>query len=117
HEIGIAEIVAAVPERYVLAHHRAHVEDRLERDAGDAKRQHRRGMMMADCVNVRPRLIDAAGNDALAVHLDLGRHYRLRIEGEFEQVGRFDQFRAARARQNIAAWIVRMTNADMAETV
>jgi hypothetical protein len=46
-----------------------------------------------------------------------GRREQLGIERKFQDVGRLDQLRAARARKQIAAGIGRMADADMTEAV
>jgi len=57
--------------------------------------------MVADRHHVRPRLVDAAVNDALGEQLLGRRLHRLGVEGELEHVGRLDQLRRARARQEV----------------
>src|SRR5262249_919707 len=85
--------------------------------ARDAKRHDRARVMMTDGMHVGTRLIDAAMNDALAIEKPGRRHDRLRVEREFQDVTRLDQFRAAGARQQISPGIGRMAHADMAEAI
>ena len=73
--------------------------------------------MVADRHDVRPRLIDAAVDHALGVELHRRRRDRLGIERELQNVGRLDQARRARAREQIATGIGRMAHADMAERI
>ena len=47
-EIGVAELVAAVPERHLRPHGGAEMIDRRKFDPGRAERQRRVGMVMAD---------------------------------------------------------------------
>ena len=54
----------------------AEMKHRHDRLAGDAERQHRRGVMMADRHDVAARLIDAAVNDALGIERHLGGLHR-----------------------------------------
>src|ERR1700694_4885668 len=72
---------------------------------------------MADRVDVGPRLIDAAMDDALAVERHARRRYRLGVERELVDVRGLDQLRAARAGEEIAARIAGVAHADMAEAV
>jgi hypothetical protein len=73
--------------------------------------------MMADRRHVGPRLIDAAVDDALGVKLDRGRRDRFGVEREFQNIGRLDDSRRAGAREQIAARIVWMAQADVAERI
>ncbi len=116
-QAGVAEVVARVPERRSRAHAGAEVVDRLELHAGNAERQDRRRVMVADRVHLRPRLVDLAVDDALAVEPLLDRLDDLRVERELVNVLRLHQLRPARARQQIAARIGRMAHADVAEGV
>src|SRR5262245_8500160 len=74
-------------------------------------------MMMADRVDIWPRLEDLAVNDALAIGQDVARCHLLGIEGELEHVRWLDQLGAARAREQVVTGIFRMTHAHMAEAV
>jgi hypothetical protein len=116
-KISVAELVALVPERHVLADRGAQVKHWHDRHARDRERQHGRRMMMNHRHHVGPRLIDAAMNDTLGKELLGRRLHRLRIERELEHVGGLHQLRRARARQQIAIGITRMAQADMAEGV
>src|SRR6516164_9491599 len=57
------EFVILIPERRLLAHRRAEMENRRDRLASDAERHHRRGMVMAHRKHIAAGLIDAAVND------------------------------------------------------
>src|SRR5262245_53548268 len=89
-ERGVAELVARIPERHLLADLRAHVIERKERRAGIAERQERLAVMMRDGIDVGTRAIDLAVNDAFAVaHDALGqRLHRLGVEVVFVDVAR-----------------------------
>ena len=115
--VGVAEFVSAVPEWRRRAEHRAHVEHRHELDAGDAERQDRRRVMVADRVDVGPRLVDAAMDHALAIKRHALCRDRLGVERELEDVRGLDQLGAARTGEQIAAGIGRMAHADMAESI
>jgi hypothetical protein len=52
-----------------------------------------------------------------SVELDPGRRDRLGIEREFQNIGRLDDSRRAGAGEQIAAWIVWMAQAYMAERI
>src|ERR1039458_447553 len=71
-QTGVAEFVAAVPERNLYAERGAEVIDRLELDAGNAKRQDRRRVMVTHRVYIRPRFVDFTMDDALAGKNGLG---------------------------------------------
>src|SRR5580704_8507319 len=116
-EIGVAEIVAAVPERRERARRGAEVENRRHRLAADAERPHGRRVMVADRGYVRTRLVDFAMNDALGIELDGRWIHGARLEIEFENIAAFDQFGRARTRQQIAPGLIRMAPADMPERV
>jgi hypothetical protein len=60
--------------------------DRLEFGAGNAERQDRRRVMVADRVHLRPRLVDLAVDDALAIEPRFDRLDDLRVEGELVNV-------------------------------
>src|SRR5674536_366937 len=66
-QIGVAKFVTAVPERRLLADGGAEMIDRLELGAGNAEWQDRRRVVVAHRVHLRPRLVDFAVDDALAV--------------------------------------------------
>ena len=72
---------------------------------------------MADGRDVGPRLVDAAVDHPLGVELDRGSRDRLGIEAELQDVGRLDQGRRARARQQVAAGIGGVAHADVTECV
>ena len=74
-------------------------------------------MVVAHGVDVGARLVDLAVDHAFAVRQEIARREQLGVEREFEDVGRLDQLRAARARQEIATGIARVAHADMAEAV
>jgi hypothetical protein len=74
-------------------------------------------VMVADRSYVRPRLVNLAMDDALGIKLDGRRMHGARLEIEFENIAGFNQLGRARARQQIAPGLVRMTQADMPEGV
>ena len=116
-KIGGAEFVILIPERRLLSHRRAEMENRNDRLADDTERHHRRCMMMTHREHVATRLVDAAVNDALRVEQRFRWPHRLGIEREFQNVVGFDQYRRARARQQIAIRIIWMPYANMAESI
>ncbi len=73
--------------------------------------------MVADCVDVGPRLIDAAVDHPLAIERDPVRRYRLGIERELVDVDWLDQLGAARAGEQVTTGIGRVAHADMPECV
>ncbi len=116
-EVAVAEFVVLVPERRRFADGGAKMKHRHDRLAGDAERQHRRGVMMADHHDIAARLIDAAVNDALGIERRLGGLHRLGIERVSQNIVRLDQERRARAREEITARIGRMAHANVTEGV
>ena len=116
-QVGVAEIVAAVPERRHRAHGGAEMKHRDHRVAADAERHDGGGVMVADGEHVGPCLVDLAVDDALGIELHGRRLHRLGVQGEFENVVGLDQRRRARPRQQIAIGVAGMTDADMAEGV
>src|ERR1039458_660264 len=116
-QAGLAEFVAAVPERRLLADGGAAMIDRLELGAGNAEWQDRRRVMVTHRVYFRPRFVDFAMDDALAIEPHLDRLHDLRIECEFEDVFRLHQFWAARIRHQIASRIGGMAQGDVTEGV
>jgi hypothetical protein len=93
------------------------VEERDERDAGRAERQHGGGVVMADRIHVRPRFVDLAVDHHLAVEPHARRHHRLGIERHLQHVGRLDQLGGAVPRDEIAVRILRVADADVSERV
>ena len=77
--IGVAELVALVPERHGLPTGGAEVEHGHDGNAGDAERHHGRRMVMAHRRHIETRLIDAAVDHPLGIELDGRRHDRLGI--------------------------------------
>ena len=116
-QCGVAEVVAAVPERHRSAHGGTEVIDRLELHAGNAKRQDRRRVMVANSHHLRTCFVNLAMDDALAIKSRFDRRYDLRVEGELVNILRLHQLRAARARHQIAPRIGRMPHGDVAEGV
>src|SRR5581483_9756574 len=65
HEkVGVAKFIILIPERHFFTNRSAEMEDRNDRLAGDAKRHHRRGVMMAYRGDIAARLVDLAMNNA-----------------------------------------------------
>ena len=87
---GVAEIVAAIPERHMRAHGGAEMVDRLQLGAGNAIGKDRRSMVMTDRFDVGASLVDAAVNDHFAVETHVGRGYGLCVKREFENVRRLN---------------------------
>src|SRR5262249_34455241 len=116
-EIGVAELVLAVPERNARTYHSTEMVDRNERLAGDAVGQHCGRVMMADGDHVRTCLVDLAVNHALGIHRHLWRRDWFGIEGELVEIVGLDQLGRPRARKQIASGIGWMAHAEMAERV
>ncbi len=70
-------------------------------------------------IDVRPRLVNLAVDEALAVkqHAVIFGIDRLAVEIEHQDIGRGDRFRRDRTRDHIAVRIARIAHADMAEGV
>jgi hypothetical protein len=118
HEhVGVAELIALVPERHRLSAGSAQVKNRNDRNARHAERHHRRRMMVADGHHIRSRLVDAAMDDTLRIELHRWRLDRLGIERIFQDIGGLDHGRRTRTREQIAAGIGRVAHAHMAESV
>ena len=67
-EIGrVAELFVDIPDRNVAAHVARHVGDAAHRRLRDAERQHGLGVGMDDGVDVGPRLVDRAVDEALEI--------------------------------------------------
>src|SRR5579875_1368866 len=97
--VGVAELVALVPERRPNAAHRAEMEDRHIVGAGGKQRHEGGAVMMAHRHDVGTRLVDLAMDDALGILADAGLAHRTRVEVVFDEVVGRDQLRRARARQ------------------
>ena len=52
--MGIAELVAYIPDRHILASQRPHMKNRLQANPGDAKRNDRMGVIVDHRLN-RPQ--------------------------------------------------------------
>ena len=85
--------------------------------AGDAERDHARRMVVHDRMHVRPRLVEAAMDEALEIGRLAARIDRLALERELHDVVLLDAVRRPRPRQEEALRIVGMPRADMAERV
>ena len=116
-QVGVAELVAAVPERRVPTHRGAEMEHRHERHAGDRERHDRGRMVVAHGIHVGARLEDLAMDHALGIRTRHRRHDRVGVEVVFQDVVRLDQRGRARARQEIALRVLRMAHADVAEGI
>jgi len=116
-QVGVAKLVAAIPEWRALPHCGAEVEHRLKRHAGNRERHDRGRMMMAHGIDVRPRLENLAMDHALRIGTHGRRNDRVGIKIVFEDVLRLHQRGRARAREEIAVRIVRIAHADMAEGI
>ena len=116
-QIGHAVAVADLEHRHVLLEERRHVADRLELHLADAERDHRRRMAVHDGVDVGPRLVDFAVDEALDVHEPPGLIDRIGIEVVLHDVGGGDDRRRLRARQEIAVRRMGMADRHMAVAV
>src|SRR5258708_28721959 len=85
-QIGVAEFIAAIPERRERPHGGAEMKHRHDRIAADAEWHHGWRMMMAHRNYVRPRFENLAMDDALGVELRRRWLDGLRVEGEFQAV-------------------------------
>ena len=113
-QIGlVAEFFGDIPHRHVRAHVARHVRDAAHRRLGDAERQDVLGVRMHHGVDVRPRLVDRAVDEALEIGRARVAHRRA-VEPELDDVGAGDEFRAERARQQIVVGLLRVADADVA---
>ena len=117
----VAEPVADVPHRHGLVgaadNAASHMQNLLKRARGDAEGDHCITVVVDHGGDIRPRLIDGAVDRPLHIDRAVALVDGVVVERKFHQVGAADDFRAARAGQKIALWIIRMPDADMAKSV
>ena len=120
HQIGaVAGGFANLEQRHAEAEKAGIVQQRPQLGARHRERHHGRRMAVHHRIDVRPRLVDLAVDEALAVEqlaVVLGID-GLAVEIEHQNVGGGHQFRRDRARDQIAVRIARIAHADMAEGV
>src|SRR6476659_7275131 len=101
-QVGVAEFVAAIPERRAQPHRGAEMKHRQQRHARDRERHDRGSVVMTYNVHVRPRLENLAVDYALRIGTFLWRHDRVGVEIVFEDVGGLNQAGGTGAREEIA---------------
>src|SRR5262245_21152146 len=106
-----------VPGRHLVADIGAHVQQRLELAFGDTERDHARAVIVDDRVDVRPRLIDAAMDEALEVGRPPARIDRLALERELHNVVLLDALGRTCPREQEALGIVWMARTHVPEGI
>ena len=110
---------ANLEQRRAEAEEAGIVQERPQLGARHRERHHGRRMAVHHRIDVRPRLVDLAVDEALAVEqlaVVLGID-GLAVEIEHEDIGRGHRFRRDRARHQIAMRIARIAHADMTEGI
>jgi len=87
---GVAEMVVGVPNRHLVADRRAHVENRLDFQAGRAERNHALAVVVDHRHHLGPRLVERAVDEAFEIGHAALRVDGRTVEGEFHDVGGLD---------------------------
>ena len=120
HQVGaVADAFADFEQRHAEPKEAGIVQQRPQFCPRHGERHHGRRMAVHHRVDVGPRLVDFAVDEALAVEqlaVVLGID-GLAVEVEDENVGGGHRFRRDRARDQIAVRIARVAHADMAEGI
>jgi transposase len=112
--VGGAAGVADFPDRNADVQERGVVNHRPQRRRRDAERDHAGGMRVDHAVDVRPRLVGLAVDEALDEQRTAAAVHRIGVEIELHDVLGGHQTGRDRARHQIAARIGGMADADMA---
>src|SRR5262245_2820805 len=116
-ERGVAKLVMRVPGRHVVADVGAHMEKRPELAFSNAERDHARAVVVHDRMHIRPRLVDAAVNEALQIGRPVTRIDGIALERELHDVVLLDALGRACAREKEALRVVGMARAHVPERI